>query len=141
MSTRITEPEQLEPVAAGSDCSVCWGIDKPFGDGGTPEKIFVILENIEKGPNWNAFFGEPPNGEYECSQGVSFPCQFLSPVVPGAKVTVLFSSGQTDISVITGLSFPVFTRTASQECLTVLGNEEDNLFTGGTATIRIPETT
>jgi len=43
----------LPPNEDGDNCTVCWGTDKPFGDGATPRTIEVTFRDLLPGEFWD----------------------------------------------------------------------------------------
>lgn len=130
----------LDPVPAGDACTVCWGIDKPFGGSQTPETITVVIEGVEKGPTWITGDGEPPNGTFKLLQVEPIPCQFefedddfhmfLLYVPPFAGFQALSKNPL----------LQAFFDTIPP-CGTFFTNETTAKFTNGTATIFVPPVT
>lgn len=130
-------PPDLPPVPAGNACSVCWGNGKPFGVGETPVSITVVFQNIEKGPDWHPFFGEPLNGTFLLAQFFIVPCIF-NLIDDDFTVGVDFDPRITFISLFrVGVVVPYFEATGIP-CQTFFENTVDSFFTGGTATVFIP---
>ncbi len=50
-STNMGTP--LPPNEPGDTCSVCWGPDKPFGDGVTPHVLTVNFKMLQQGQFWD----------------------------------------------------------------------------------------
>lgn len=132
-------PIFVPPVAvAGNSCPICWGSGKPFGDGPTPEKIYITFSGINKGPNWTSHNGEPKNESYELGQVGVLPCTFSVLDAPiGIKVE--FRAGQTEIFFEDlGISI-YFSAVVGASCQTFIFNEEADIFTGGSCVLYIPE--
>lgn len=139
MSTRITKPGGLQPVAAGDPCSVCWGLNKPFGSGDTPESFEITFENIEKGPDWNPSLGEPIDGTFEVTQDVISPCIFRGDVVGGGGILIVFGESETTVIAFTIPGNSSFVGNTGP-CIMVVGNNViSTSFEGGTAVMRFPD--
>lgn len=139
MGTPIPEPGPVDPVAPGELCDVCWGFDKEFGAVPTPSSITVEFDGIAKGPNWQPSDGDPPEGSFDLSQNLDFgPCFFTIrgdinvEVSFGLAITFVFGSK-------TG-GFQFFSVQHDGICATVMSSTLNDHFTGGTATVTIPET-
>lgn len=139
MGTSIPPKDPPPDVPEGSPCVNCWGPGKPFGNGETPSTINVVLSGIEKGPDWGPGSGGAMNGEYVLDQVVGLPCGFQLDIIPFAFIFVLFLPGETQVGANNQAMHNAFTRNGASPCSTVLANEEDEDFTGGVATITIPE--
>jgi len=138
MSVRIGNPGRLLPVVAGDDCSVCWGVDKPFGSGATPSELVIVFEGVEKGPDWEVSDGEPFNGVFHLEQSLLFPCEFFYSNVGVAEILLRFYGGSTALSFKREIDVVYFGGTFLYNCQTVFGNQLNSEFTGGTAVIRFP---
>lgn len=138
MSTRITAPVPLDPVAAGDACVNCWGQGKPFGSGGTPETIEITFEGVEKNVDWVPGAGEPIDGTFTLVQDVVFSCWYRFGGFPTTEILVEFRAGETFVGGTSDTNVTCFRGTSVQACSTVVGNEWAFRFKNGTATIRIP---
>lgn len=126
-------PPDLPPVPAGDACTTCWGNGKPFGVGETPSKMTVVIQDVEKGPDWIPFNGEPPNGTFELIQNPNVPCTFNGFTV-GFLLQLSYGGLFTVFQVIGfplgGISFFGF----EGACQTFHVNTVTLPFVGGTAT-------
>lgn len=139
MGTPIPPPGPVDPVAPGFDCVSCWGFEKPFGNVETPSSIDVEFDGIAKGPNWIPADGDAPEGSFTLPQfDEGFPCLFEDENAFNISIGFLEGSTSVQASKSGGNSF--FSTVTNQPCMTVIANDLDDHFTGGTATITIPET-
>lgn len=138
MGTPIGDPSVPGTADAGASCSNCWGSGKPFGDGDTPDKIKISLSGINKGPNWTSLYGDPLEGEFELEQVGVLPCTF-SLLDPPIGIKVEFKASETEVFVENlGISI-YFSAVSATACDTFMLNEENDIFTGGSALLLIPE--
>jgi hypothetical protein len=77
MGTPIPPERKPNPVPAGDDCDICWGVGKPLGGGPPPSEVIATFFGIEKGPDWEPGDGEPLAGDYTLTQDSIDPCYFL----------------------------------------------------------------
>ena len=140
MSEVIPYPLEINAVAAGDPCSICWGTGKPFGDGDTPESITVNFSGINKGSTWSSGNGDPISGDFIIPQVVGIACQFVG-TVGDDEISILFDSVFTLVNVIRSGSVNQFTGISNGACGTFVFNTESNPFTGGSCRIFIPEVT
>lgn len=138
MGTPIPIPFVPSQQPAGNPCSNGWGPGKPFGDGPTPEKIWLEFNGVEKGPNWQVGDGEPVNGLFELTQDVGAPCAYALLAFPGTKFCTFTT---TDIEVAgTNASPFLFFRNEDVPYDNLIGdNTVDDHFTGGEVKIIIPK--
>lgn len=127
------------PQPPGLACVNCWGPGKPFGDGDTPEVIFVSISGVEKGPTWDPGDGEPVNGDFIVPQFM-VGCAYVL-FDPDFRVQVLYDVGDTNIGVINEMGKNGFTAHVATPCVTVADNENLGDFVNGSMVITIPETT
>lgn len=140
MGTLIPPPTIPDPVPPGDPCDFCWGPGKPFGLV-TPEELIITVTGIEKGPNWMPIDGDPPNGVFILSQPFpAVPCFFISPFVD-PRIGIFFDVASTGVDGEVSSGEMFFEALPAVPCLTVIENELDDHFTGGTATITIPPVT
>ena len=137
MGTIIPPPPIIPPTNAGGDCSICWGLNKPFGDGGTPDKIIVILSGIHQGPNWVPADGEALDGEFILDQLVPAFCRYALDDLSGNTVAVHFNAGNTFVFANPPSIVPHFVGTGGI-CSTLIFNQENDHFKDGTCRIYIP---
>lgn len=130
----------FEPVPPGETCSVCWGAGKPFGVGPTPSEVRVMITGIEKGPDWEIGFGEPPAGSFDLTQTFGVPCgwtfenpEFIMQLIVGP----LFSQFQVTQRPSLELSF--FAQ--GLECGILFENELTDNFKEGVVEVTILPTT
>lgn len=138
MGTPIPPPTDPPPVSPGSACSVCWGSGKPFGDGDTPDQIFLSLSGIDKGPLWHGGLPEPPNGEFVLTQRIGSPCIFDTPIGLIAY-NVGFFPTLTAVSILTIGPTYIFNGQDLIVCDTFLLNMITDYYVNGSALITIPE--
>lgn len=140
MGTPIPPPAPTPPVAPGFDCIFCWGPGKTFGDVETPSSIDIEFDGIAPGPNWGPADGDPPEGKFTLPQfAEGLPCLYEDADTLDISVGFLEASTSVQASKVGGNAF--FSTVDSDACVTVLANDLDDHFTGGTATITIPSTT
>lgn len=138
MGTPIPEPIIVPPVPAGNDCTICWGIGKPYGDGDTPESIKVNFSGIAKADDWDSWMLDPFEGEFELDQFGIFPCHFRFTDAVW-MVNVIFHTLSTEI-VLEGRDGGFqFLSPNSSECATLVFNEREIRYVNGTCKILIPE--
>lgn len=138
MGTPIPPPGPIDPVAPGELCVNCWGLDGIFGNGPTPSQITVEIDGVAKGPNWVPEDGDPPNGTYDLPQFLlGGPCLFL--LEGGINLEVFFGPTNVVISGFKAPGFSFFISAPSDPCVLVVGSNLNDHFTGGTATITLPE--
>ena len=141
MGTPIPVPDDpIEDVPAGNECVICWGEDRPFGNGDTPSQIKIEFDGIEKSLGWLPIDGEPPDGVFICNQIVGIPCQYLFSVI-GPEIRVAFFSNQTQVRAESDTSRPAFFGQIIEICQTVFSNQGEIAFENGTATVTIPGAT
>ena len=137
MGTPIPRLITPDPVAAGDDCTTCWGAGKTFGDIDTPESISITLSGINKTDLWVEGNPEPPNGEHLLDQTVE-PCYYF--FISGEfGFQVQFQSDDTFVQVEAFGIGDVFIGFAGDICQTTVMNEVDTKYTGGSCVITIPE--
>lgn len=138
MGQPIPEAIEVDPVAAGDACMICWGTDKPFGDGDTPESITVNFSGVQKGPDWLAGDGEPIEGEFELTQDPGNACTFNGGA-PDFLIICDFTAVNTEVTVLSALGPIAFLSQGSGPCETLVFNEEVSEFENGSCKIIIPE--
>lgn len=138
MPQLIPNPIEVEAVAAGDACSICWGPGKPFGDGDTPESITVNFSGINKGSTWSDGDGEPISGEFIIPQVVGIACQYVDNIGDD-EVSILFDTVFTLVNVIRFGFVNQFTGISDDACGTFIFNTESGKFEGGSCEIFIPE--
>lgn len=135
--TNIIFKMKLDPVPAGSACTLCWGTDKPFGTGGTPSTVTVVIENVEKGPDWQPGFGEPPNGAFEFAQQGGIPCRYIFGNAE-FDMSLNFGPVSPEIDVLSLIIFSSAFFASGDNCQAFYENEVTDFFINGTATIFVP---
>jgi len=136
MGTPIPPERKPDPVPAGDDCGICWGIGKPLGDGPPPSQVIATFEGVEKGQYWIPGNGEPLDGDYVLTQGENHPCWWVNYDVPGdiewyqdLGYSILHSHN--DQGVLCVVQWEV-------ECTTLFIHTNDMKFKGGSVKIRLP---
>ncbi len=126
------------PVPAGDPAGVCWGPGKPFGDLETPESVVIVFSGILKGPNWYVGAGDPPNGTYELPQDPGTSQIFE--LIDVMSIFVGFGLFQTDVrGKVVATDDDFFDASIIDQCVIKFSNDEDDIFTAGTAYIYIPK--
>lgn len=138
MGIRIPPPIVVPPADAGDACSICWGVGKDFGDGDTPDHIWVNFSGINKGPNWTAPNGDPLDGFFMLDQNISFPCLFEA-TAGIFFMSVDFRPDDVLVFAFDNLLVDHFRGTSDDKCEIFVLSVEDNKFTAGSALIIIPE--
>lgn len=138
--TNIIFKMELDPVPAGDPCPICWGLNKPFGPGQTPESVTVVIANVKKGPGWQPSDGEPPDGAFILDQTSGLPCNFF---FFDASFFIIFVTDASISSLViftTDLTVFIFGSIGIQ-CQTFYENSLTDPFIGGTATVFVPPVT
>ncbi len=138
MGIRIPPPIIVPPSNAGDACSNCWGNGKVFGDGGTPDEIWLNFSGINKGPNWIEADGEPIEGLFQLLQTVPLPCAYLASEIDWI-IDCTFEADDTTVGVLAATGPIVFQAFDNEACEVFVMNETDDHFTGGSCLIIIPE--
>lgn len=138
MSRLIPDPLELDAVAAGLACSICWGTGKPFGDGDTPEKIQLNFSGINKAPDWLPGMEEPFEGLFELDQDAFAPCHFEFSSVDW-QVDCTFESGNTEIILEGKIAGFQFLSPSANACQQLVFNERALRYENGSCKILIPE--
>jgi len=126
--------QDISPPPAGVLCSVCWGLDKPFGSGPTPSVVTVVFSGIEMGDKWEPADGKPPSNQYQLAQ--TLPCTFTFSNAD-FDIELVYDSSSTTLT-YDAPGFPIFNGQESGSCHLELENDllfEDNHFFGGQAEI------
>lgn len=137
MGTLIPQPIIPDPVAAGNDCTICWGLDKPFGNGNTPESIVVNFSGIQKGPTWGVSDDLPINGKFTLTQIVD-PKEYQL-VDSGIGFAVIFLVDSTRIILRKIGFYDIFNGVTINACETLVYNYLNTRYINGSCLITIPE--
>jgi hypothetical protein len=108
-----------------------------MGVGETPSILTVVVVDVEKGPDWMAGMGEPPNGTFEIPQGPGPPCRFIF-IDDDFNMVVTLPSGLTRFRVTNLASGVISFLGQGLPCATFYENNRTEEFAGGTATVFIP---
>ena len=130
-------PPPPDPVPPGDPCTNCWGTGKTFGDGDTPSKIQVTFAGIRKGPNWTSGCQDPFAGTLDVEQypgGCSFSGWFA-----GFIFELQWSPVATYILLIDSDSNRHFEHNFYEACSLFVPNDLDDIYSGGSALIVLPE--
>ena len=136
MGTPIPPERKPDPVPAGHDCDICWGIGKPLGGGPPPSQVIATFEGVEKGQFWSECNGEPLDGDYTLQQEDEAPCYWTFWDGPGSVEwyhaygkSIIFSHSSEG---------PVCIIVYADECTTLFINTDDVRFKGGSVKITLP---
>lgn len=138
MGIPVTPPIVPDPVGAGSLCNTCWGTGRTFGDGPTPDSIFINVSGINKGPSWTPFVGEPPNGRFQIPQLIGLPCFYVLPAPP-IRWAIIFGNIFTLASGDFQPGARFFFGETEDLCGVTMLNQTLDPFVGGSMVVEIPE--
>lgn len=126
-------PPILQPKP-GVLCENCWGIDKDFGVGPTPDIVRVQIEGVEKDVGWLPGDGEPPNDTFTWIQQEGAPCQFDDDLpIPLAGIT--FTDNNTLVGASSSTGVLAFSGQTLSKCQVTIDNGLSGKFHLGTATL------
>ncbi len=138
MGTPIPPPIIVPPADPGGACGNCWGVGKIFGDGDTPDEIWLNFSGINKGPNWVIADGDPIEGLFQLLQVMIAPCSYLATEIDWL-IDCTFESDDTTVGVLAATGPIVFQAFGNEACEVFVENKTDDHFTGGSCLLIIPE--
>lgn len=138
MGIPIDPPIIVPPAGSGDNCLNCWGTGKIFGDGDTPDEIWLEFSGIQKGPNWVPADGEAIDGLFQLLQVPFSPCAYLASEIDWL-IDCTFENNDTTVGVLAATGPIVFQAFSNEKCEVFVSNKTDDHFTSGSCLIIIPE--